>query len=151
MHLHIEEAQTDYGADAVEKHDGQTQRTADAQQIADQGRKYAEADHVHQRIQLNTEALFILRAVLLGTGHSAVEGIENTRQRQTEDRRLIIAVNGLRHAKHRGNQAQIGQDNGIIVETNKTDHETSSAFLSFLSLMMMDEAMVITALRTNWV
>ena len=91
-----------------------------AQQIADDCRENAEANHIAKGIQLYAEGFFIIGAVLLGAGDAAVKGVADAGNSKAEDRKFIIAVNRTGHAQYGRNQADVCQNDCVIVESDKT-------------------------------
>ena len=107
---------------------------------ADAGRKHAEAHHIRQGIDLNSEFLFHLRAVLLAPGHLSVEGITQSADQQKEHayEGMGMAVQGNHNSRPGRNQGQVCQPHRIIVKSNH--------FLKLLFLPIKYPASTISAL-----
>lgn len=78
----------------------------------------AEGNDVAQRVNLNAEALLLRRAVLLRAGDAAVKHIAKAAEHQTEDCQQRVAGDGQPDAGHGRQQAEVGQNDRVIIETN---------------------------------
>ena len=97
---HVEECQADQTAKHVAEEDDNADNRLNTAEIEDNCRQNAEADHVTQRVQLNTEVLFVLGSVLLGTGNRTVKHIAKARKHQAENGKTRSAVCRTAYTEH---------------------------------------------------
>ena len=85
--------------------------------IANHRRQHAKRHQIGQRIQLNPK-FFLPRRPLPGAGHHTVEHIAQPGQHQANHRPHRFPFDDEGHPKYRGSQAQIGQNDRVIVISN---------------------------------
>ena len=94
-----------------------TGRSPHTDGIAQYHGKSPETDHITERINLDSEALFIFRAVFFQTGHLAVKHVAQAGERKTEQSVFCKPLEGENHAHGCGSQSQICQYNRVAVKS----------------------------------
>ena len=83
------------------------------------GGKDTEADDIAEGIQLDTEALFLVGALLASTGDHAVKHIAHARGHEAKHGGKGVARGGKANTHGGDEQADVGQNDSIVI---KTDH-----------------------------
>ena len=120
---HVEVGEADERAEREKRHRRKEPEPIAVHAPADGGGQHAEADKVVERVDLDTEALFLFGAVLFRAGDAPVEGIEQPREHQAQHgvERLVLR-GGIEAAKPQ-QQREIGCDHGVVVNS---DHKKPS-------------------------
>ena len=133
---YVEEGQADQTAKHVAKENNNTQNRLNTAEIEDNCRQNAKTDHVAQRVELNSKALFVLGSVLLGTGNRAVKHIAKAGEHQAYYGKSNATVCRTSNAKHTGKQAYIGEDYRVIIKSDKFHiFSSEEVFLCLLSAL----------------
>ena len=88
----VEKGQTNDGAQYVKDKSRDAQGAVDTAKIENDGGEQAKANDVAQRVQLNAEVLFVLRAVLFGAGNGTIEHVAHTRQNKAKHGRADVPL-----------------------------------------------------------
>ena len=110
----VEQRQTQGGAGAVDKGDGITDfaKLPKLPFVGNQGRRYAEADHIGKAVELFAE-----RALAVGqTGNASVHAVEQHGKENCNRRRFITSVHGLGNGEEGAKQC--GDGKGIGQQVN---------------------------------
>ena len=117
----VEVGKADERGENIEKDARAQPPFAAAEGGADDAGEHAEADHVVERVDLDTEALFLF---------GAVESVQQARNHQAQQGGIGAAVHGRENAADAEGQREIGRKNGIVVNS---DHGRS-----FISEKLME-------------
>lgn len=104
---HIEKCQADDACREVKDQDTDAGNSLHPDGIAQYHRKSTKADHIAEGVYLDTEPLFIFRAVGFGAGHFAVKHVAEAGKGQTEQGVPGMTLEGEHDAQSGGCQPHI--------------------------------------------